>query len=68
MIISTLGGRRFILTLGCGIVCTGLVIAGTIDPTTFRDIILGTVAAYIAGNTWQKHAEARTEPLKGDAA
>lgn len=59
MILSTFGGRRFVLTLGCGAVCTLLVAFGRIEGAIFRDIILGTVAAYIAGNTWQKHAEAR---------
>jgi len=68
MILQTLGGRRFVLTLGCGIVCTALVALGRIEGVIFRDIILGTVAAYIAGNTWQKHAEARgLAGEKGDA-
>jgi len=48
------GGRRFLLTLGCGAVCTVLVWCGRIDGMVFRDIIIGTVAAYIAGNVAQK--------------
>lgn len=52
--IARVGGRRFLLTLGCGIACTVLVWAGKIDPATFRDIIIATVGCYIAGNTWQK--------------
>jgi len=48
------GGRRFLLTLGCGAVCTVLVWFGRIDGMVFRDIIIGTVAAYIAGNVAQK--------------
>jgi hypothetical protein len=68
MILESLGGRRFVLTLGCGIVCTALVAFGHIEGAIFRDIILGTVAAYIAGNTWQKHAEARGPAAeRGDA-
>lgn len=51
-----LGGRRFCLTLGCGVVCTVLLWVGKLDPQTFRDIIIGTVAAYITGNTAQKFA------------
>lgn len=51
---NALGGRRFLLTLGCGIACTGLVALGNISDTTFRDIIIATVAAYITGNTAQK--------------
>lgn len=45
------GGRRFVLTLGCGIVCTGLVIGKVITGEVFQVIILGTVGAYITGNT-----------------
>lgn len=48
------GGRRFILTLGCGIVCTLLLLAGKLPPEIYRDLILGTVAVFIAGNTYQQ--------------
>lgn len=52
--IDRAGGRRFVLTLGCGVACTALVWCGKISDAIFRDIIIATVAAYIAGNTWQK--------------
>lgn len=52
--IEQCGGRRFVLTLGCGAACTVLVWLGKIDGPVFRDIIIGTVAAYIAGNVVQK--------------
>jgi hypothetical protein len=52
--IITLGGRRFVLTLGCGIACTFLVWHAKISDQIFRDIIIATVAVYIAGNTVQK--------------
>lgn len=52
--IENAGGRRFVLTLGCGAACTALVWFGRIDGPVFRDIIIGTVAAYIAGNVVQK--------------
>lgn len=54
MNINTLGGRRFLITLGCGIACTGLVFFSKIDGYIFRDIIIATVGAYIVGNTYQK--------------
>lgn len=54
MNLTSLGGRRFLLTLGCGVACTVLVWAGKIDGTIFRDIIIATVAVYITGNTYQK--------------
>jgi hypothetical protein len=52
--IESAGGRRFVLTVGCGSICTILVWFGRIDGPVFRDIIIGTVAAYIAGNVAQK--------------
>ena len=48
------GGRRFLLTLGCGGVTTALLIGGYVDQVIFRDIIIATVAAYITGNVIQK--------------
>jgi hypothetical protein len=54
MHITTIGGRRFILTLGCGIASTFLVWNAKISDSIFRDIIIATVAVYIAGNTTQK--------------
>lgn len=48
------GGRRFLMSMGCAVVCTVLVWHGKIDGAIFRDILLGTVAAYIAGNVAQK--------------
>lgn len=54
MILTACGGRRFIMTMGCGIACTMLVWFTKITPEIFRDIIIATVAAYIAGNVVQK--------------
>lgn len=54
MNLSTFGGRRFLMTMGCGMACTVLVWFAKIDGPVFRDIIMGTVAFYIAGNTVQK--------------
>lgn len=56
---TSAGGRRFLLTLGCGIVCTVLLWFGKLDDIVYRDIIIATVAAYITGNTVQKWGESR---------
>lgn len=48
------GGRRFVMTMGCGVVCTILVWFAKIDGSIFRDVIIATVAVYIGGNTYQK--------------
>lgn len=54
MNLSTFGGRRFLMTMGCGVACTVLVWFAKIDGAIFRDIIIATVAVYIAGNVTQK--------------
>lgn len=53
-IIEVLGGRRFLLSLGAGLVTSVLVWYAKITPEVYRDVILGTVGIYIAGNTFQK--------------
>lgn len=53
-LIVSLGGRRFILSCGAGIVSSVLVWYAKITPEIYRDVILGTVGMYIAGNTFQK--------------
>jgi hypothetical protein len=51
------GGRKFFLTLGCGIACTLLVWFAKVSDQVFATIILGTVGAYIYGNVQQKKGE-----------
>lgn len=53
-VFSPYGGRRFLMTLGCAGICTALLVNGYLSDIVFRDIIIGTVAVYIAGNTAQK--------------
>jgi len=43
-----------VLAIGCAIVCTGLLCIEKIHEEIFSYIILGTVGAYIAGNTYEK--------------
>lgn len=51
---SAIGGRRFLMTIGCGIVTSALCYLGKIDGGTYATVILGTVAAFITGSTAQK--------------
>lgn len=52
MNLQMLGGRRFIMALGAGVMTTLLQWFGKLDPsgTTYAIVIGSTVAAYIAGN------------------
>ena len=62
---DTIGGRRFFMTMGCGVACTVLVWAGKISDSIFRDVIIATVAVYIAGNVYQKRVEANAPQGEG---
>lgn len=65
MNLTTLGGRRFLMTMGCGVACTVLVWFAKIDGIIFRDIIVATVAVYIGGNTIQKIKATTKEQADG---
>lgn len=62
--IEQAGGRRFVMAMGAGIACTVLVWFGKITPEVFQWTVLGTVAAYVGGNTAQKivPGQKSTEP------
>lgn len=54
MNLEALGGRRFIMSMLIGLATTVLTYLGKIDGSTYSLVILGTVGAYITGNTLQK--------------
>lgn len=55
------GGRRFVLTVGSGAVCSVLLWFGKLTSGDFSLIIVATVATYISGNTYQKVRSPRGE-------
>lgn len=50
---TSIGGRRFIVTMGAGIMTTMLQYTGKLDPagSAYAMVIIGTVGAYIVGGT-----------------
>lgn len=59
--IANCGGRRFLLTVGCGVVSTLLLVGDHIGEQSFVTIVIATVAAYITGNTVQKHIDSKAK-------
>jgi hypothetical protein len=57
--LKALGGRRFLLTVGCGIVDTILLCAGILPSAEYVTLTLATVAVYVGAGTYQKHSEAK---------
>lgn len=54
--LCSIGGRKFVATIGCGFACTVLVWFGKITPDVFQWTVISTVGAFIAGNVMQKRA------------
>lgn len=52
--LSAAGGRRFLLTLGSGVVTALLVAAQKITGEVYATVTIATVGSYIAGNVYQK--------------
>lgn len=50
MTIASLGGRKFVLCVGCGAITSVLLWFGKLDGAAYQTVILGTVGAFIAGN------------------
>ncbi len=51
---ENIGGRRFVISMLIGLSTTALTYLEKIDGSTYSLVILGTVGAYITGNTIQK--------------
>lgn len=49
-VIGKLGGRKFLLCVGCGAVTSLLLWFGKLESGGYTTIILGTVGAFIVGN------------------
>lgn len=48
------GGRRFVMTMGAGIVDTLLLIGGHLSGEQYVTVTIATIGAFITANTWQQ--------------
>jgi hypothetical protein len=55
-LIEQMGGRKFLVTIGCGVATSLLQAAGKLDAagTTYAMVTIATVGAFIGGNVVQK--------------
>lgn len=60
--VPSLGGRRFLLTVGSGLMNVLLLLIGKISQETYLTITLATTAVYIGANTYQKSKGVPDEP------
>lgn len=63
-----LGGRTFLLTVGCGVVTSLMRVLEKLDNPTYGTIITGSVCAYIAKSGWDEHSKVRADVQKTIAA
>lgn len=54
---GNLGGRRYVLVVGCALVYTALLVGGYLDSGAYVALQTLTVGAYLAANGFQKHSE-----------
>lgn len=66
--LANLGGRSFVLCVGCGLVCSILLWFGKLTDGSYLTIILGTVGAYIGSTTYRHRSEVRADVDKTVAA
>jgi hypothetical protein len=62
---EALGGRRFLMSMGAGIVDTILLYVGKLDISAYVTLTFATVATYIAGRTYsERNSNAKpSEPV-----
>jgi hypothetical protein len=64
MNLTALGGRRFLISIGCGAVTALLCWFGKVSDDVYAMVVLGTVGGYITGNVWQRKIDAKAEKEK----
>lgn len=63
-----LGGRTFMLTVGCGVSTSFMRWYDKIDNGSWTAVILASVCAYIAKSGWDEHTKVRADLQRDIAA
>ncbi len=61
MSLDKLGGRRFLLAMGCGGVTAILCWFGKVSDAVYATVVIATVGGYITGNVVQKQIDAKAK-------
>ena len=61
--IEDFGGRRYVMTMGCCFIATGLVWFGKVSGGEFVTLISLAMAFYNGANTLQKVSEGKNESI-----
>ncbi len=67
MTFDVVGGRTFILTVGCGVVTSTMRWFEKLDNGSWTAVIIASVCAYIAKSGWDEHTKVRAD-LQRDIA
>lgn len=62
------GGRRFLMTVGAGVVNTGLFVCKCLSESGYINLTMATVGSYLAANTiegWKNGKEKKDDPDAG---
>jgi hypothetical protein len=59
--VAALGGRRFLMCMGAHIINTLLLVFERLSEGGYITAFMGTVAVYVAANTYQKQQELRSD-------
>jgi hypothetical protein len=66
-LLAAAGGRRFLMTVGAGIIHTLLRVGDFISQEIYRELTMATVVVYIAARTYQhtQDSKNRAAPAAG---
>ena len=65
---ETVGGRTFILTVGCGVITSSMRWFDKLDNGSWTAVIIASVCAYIAKSGWDEHTKVRADLQRDIAA